>query len=514
MTERTDAAAAPMPAIVWVVTLAVHLATAGRYDFFRNELYFIDCGRHPGWSYADQPALVPLIAAATQIFGESLFWLRVPAALCAAALVPLTALLARELGGGAVVAAVAVASAIALTAITNTFGTTAFEPLGWTFLAYCATRAVQREDARPLLVAGIAAGLIFETKFGVAVWAAGLAAGLLVVRQRRLLLTRDAALGLAAATVISLPAIAWQIGHGLPFRAIVEWHSAEGVVFAGGAIRFWIGQVLALNLVLAPLWLTGLIAPWVQPRLTAARPVVVAFVVTALIVRITHGKSYYLYPAYPALFAAGAASLVQIARVWSIARVGWMILAVAQAAFLLPLSLPVLSPDALKAYLDRYHLHPRPVEAASVGAPITQLYSDQFAWRDLAAAVDRVFLALPAADRTRTGIFTWNYGEASAVDVFGRAPGLPRAMSGAAQFFEWGPEGDPRDLILVNIDRDAWAERCGSLQEVARFGNRFAMPYENDRPIYLCRTLKQPIATLWPGLRSRRGAHPATRPVG
>jgi hypothetical protein len=490
----------PLPRAVWLVTLivlALHLATAGRYDFFRNELYFIDCGWHPAWSYADQPSLVPLIAAATQLLGQSLFLLRIPAALCAAALVPLTAKLAQDFGGGALVAAVSVASAIALTALTNTFGTPTFEPFGWTLLALCVTRAVQHQALRPLILAGIAAGVLFEAKFGVAIWALGLAAGMLAVPQRRLLLTRDMVLALAAFAILALPAIAWQIAHGLPFRAIVAWHSAEGVVYAGGPIRFWIGQALAMNLVLAPLWLTGLIAPWIMPRLASARPIVIAFAVTALVVRITHGKSYYLYPAYPALFAAGAAAIAHTAR---FARIGWMSLAASHAALLLPLSLPVLSPDALKAFLDRYHLHPRPVEAASVGAPITQLYSDQFAWRDLAAKVDQAFLALPAVDPARTGIFAWNYGEAAAIDVFGRSPARPRAMSGDGAFFQWGPHGDPRDLILVNVDQKAWSDRCGSLQEIARFGNRFAMPYENDRPIYLCHNLKQPLTAFWPSL--------------
>src|ERR1700740_2814861 len=64
-----------------------HLAVAGRYDIFRNELYFIVCGRHPAFGYADQPPLVPLIAAATQLFGDNVWLLRLPGALAAIALV-------------------------------------------------------------------------------------------------------------------------------------------------------------------------------------------------------------------------------------------------------------------------------------------------------------------------------------------------------------------------------------------------------------------------------------------
>src|SRR5215469_5673020 len=80
-----------------VVTAVLHLMFAGRYDMFRNELYFIVCGRHPDFGYVDQPPLVPLLAAATQLFGDNPRLLRLPAAAAAAGLVILTASFARLL---------------------------------------------------------------------------------------------------------------------------------------------------------------------------------------------------------------------------------------------------------------------------------------------------------------------------------------------------------------------------------------------------------------------------------
>ena len=50
------------------ITLATglaHLAFAGRYGIFGDELYFIVCGRHPDFGYVDEPPLLPLIDAAT-----------------------------------------------------------------------------------------------------------------------------------------------------------------------------------------------------------------------------------------------------------------------------------------------------------------------------------------------------------------------------------------------------------------------------------------------------------------
>ena len=55
----------PYVATLTLATCAIHLAVAGRYDIFRNELYFIVCGWRPAFGYVDQPPLAPLVAAAT-----------------------------------------------------------------------------------------------------------------------------------------------------------------------------------------------------------------------------------------------------------------------------------------------------------------------------------------------------------------------------------------------------------------------------------------------------------------
>src|ERR1700752_1104238 len=84
--------------VEWLIALViglVHLALAGRYDIFRNELYFIVCGRHPDFGYVDQPPLVPLLAAATQMFGENIWLLRLPGVIAAAGLILITARFAR-----------------------------------------------------------------------------------------------------------------------------------------------------------------------------------------------------------------------------------------------------------------------------------------------------------------------------------------------------------------------------------------------------------------------------------
>src|SRR5215471_15675099 len=98
---RTDVSRQPGVWITALVVAIVHAATAGRYDAQRNELYFLVCGWHPDFGYVDQPPLVPLVAAATQLFGISTWMLRLPATIAAVAIVFLAASFARLLGGGA-----------------------------------------------------------------------------------------------------------------------------------------------------------------------------------------------------------------------------------------------------------------------------------------------------------------------------------------------------------------------------------------------------------------------------
>src|SRR5579863_3842437 len=86
-------------ALLGLAALALHLWVNGSYGYFRDELYFIVCGRHPAWGYTDQPPLMPLIAAASDAAFHSLRGLRLVPALAAAATVALTASAAQMLGG-------------------------------------------------------------------------------------------------------------------------------------------------------------------------------------------------------------------------------------------------------------------------------------------------------------------------------------------------------------------------------------------------------------------------------
>lgn len=492
---------------LWAVTLLValvHVGLAGRYDIFRNELYFIICGRHPAWGYVDQPPLIPLLAAATQAFGESVWLLRLPAALAAVALVPLTAAIARALGGtsaAAWVAGLAASLSPMLAALSTVLTTATLEPLAWTGLAYLVLRAAQGGDRRMLYGAGLVAGLAMLAKYGAAIWIIALAVGLVATPARALF--RHRALWLAGLIALALgaPSLVWQALHGWPFFEVIR-PAVGGTNFTGSPLRFMIGQAFEQNILLAPLWLAGIVAPFRTARLKDARFIAIAYPIAAAIVIGAHGKNYYLAGAYPSLFAVGAVALQSIGRGW---RTGWLLVTCAASIPLAPVVLPILDPPVLARYLAATHLAPPPEEAAAIGAPLTQLFSDQLGWRALERQVADAYRALPEDERAHTALVAADYGEAAALDFYGAADGLPPAFSGQNQYFLWGVGGFDGDTVLmINGDPAHWERLCRSSEIVGRIGAPFVMPYENDRPIILCRGLRRPLAAVWPAFRRYR----------
>jgi len=502
---KADVAHQPAVWITAVLVALVHAATAGRYDAQRNELYFLACGWHPDFGYVDQPPLVPLIGAVTQIFGVSIWMLRLPATISAIAMVFLAASFARLLGGGnraAAFAAIAVSIAPGLAGLASHLTTSTFEPIAWTCAAFLLTRAYLHERRNDLIWTGIVAGLAMEAKWGIAIFLVALGVGVLATSARRMLAWWQLWLGVAIAAALFAPNLIWQWRHGWPFFDVILPHLESQKDYTGPFLLFEGRQALSMNVALAPLVLAGAIGPFADTRLATARFLSIGFVLTTAFYFLQRGTNYYLFPVYPTMFVVGAVFAERLGG-W-ITR-GWIAAAIAVSAVYAPVALPILEPATLKSYMDALGIRPAPIEAAGVGAPLTQSLSDEFGWRELEQKVAAVYHGLSPDDQQRAAILAAHYGQAAAIDVYGKADGLPPALSGHNQYWLWGPRGYDGSLIIhVGGDPERWRRGCGSLDIVDNTDSPFAMPYENGRPIFICRNSKLSLTKLWARLKRYR----------
>lgn len=479
----------------------LQMATAGNYGIFRDEMYYLDCARHLAWGYVDHPPLsIALLKIITTVLGDSVYVLRIVPALAFASLTILTGLLARQFGGprwAVFFAALAALIAPVYLILANYYSMNALEFIFWPALFLLLARLLTGGDKRLWLLFGAVMGLAMLNKIGVAALAAGLIPALVLTGNWSHLKSKYFWMGGILAALIFLPHILWQMRTGWPTLEFMR-NATEYKNVALSLPAYVKEQVLLINPVLLPFWIAGLIALLFWKRLRPFRALALLWLAALLVFGLKNGKPYYLAPAYPPLLAAGGcllASLIVRRAVWL--RVAATVIMVAGGLFVLPISVPVLSPPALVEYLDKTGIQPKSGEVNDLGA-LPQYFADRFGWDNLARTVADVYHALPDSIRTDCAILTRNYGQAGAINYFGTQYGLPRAICQHNSHYLWGPgTATCETIIAIGFHIDDLQETFREVRQVAMIVSPWAMPYETNRPVYLCRGLQPPRDDAW-----------------
>ncbi|MDX1998355.1 MAG: glycosyltransferase family 39 protein [Thermoanaerobaculia bacterium] len=484
------------------LALLFYLVTFEGYGVFRDELYYVACGRHLGWGYVDHPPFVALVAAIVDgLFGPSLFFLRLPVALALAATVAVAGALARELGGGrfaVLFGQFLVFSAPIYLAMSSYLSMNAFDILFWTLGAWLVARLCRTGDRRLWLAFGLLAGLALQNKLSFLFFGAGIVAALLLARRFDVLKSRELWLGGLVAGLIFAPHVLWQIQNDFP--------TAE---FMDNARRYKNAALSPLSFILSHLFehagpvgglfaLGGTAALVAGRRLKAFRALGWAYPLIAAGLLLAGGaKAYYLAPILGLVLPAGAVAFEGLTARRRILRWSVVALTVALAGVAAPLAKPLLPVDTYVRYAAALGQKPSTGENKRLGR-LPQFYADMHGWREMAEAVSGVYRALPAAERERACVFGQNYGEAGAIDFFRHEFDLPPAVSGHNHYYLWGPGTCTGEVVIViGDDRETLATLFTTVELGAVFDCQDCMPYEDDLPVWVARGLKGGIGQLW-----------------
>jgi hypothetical protein len=497
-----------LPLLLALFAFLLHLAAnlAGLYDIFRDELYYIACSDHLAWGYVDHPPLsIFMLWVNRLLLGDSLFALRFLPAVASAGLVYLTGLLTRELGGNSraqFLACLAVVIAPICLILTGFYSMNAFEPLFWMGAALTLIRILRTDNQKLWVLFGAIAGLGLQNKHGMAFFGLAIVIGLLAGVHRKQFTSKWIWIGGGLALLIAFPNIIWQATHGWPTLEFSQ-NATQYKNRPMSPVEFFLMQVLYLNPLTFPIWLAGLAALFLHKNLKTFRLFGIAYVFLFALFVLQRGKPYYLSPIYPILFAAGSVAIEEffIHRSLSWLRTSYqsvLILAgLTGPVIFLPL-LPVETYVHVASALGLSEIK----EERHGDTRLPQVLADRFGWREMTATVARVYHSLPAKDQTEAVIYTQNYGEAGAVDFFGKQYNLPPAVSGHNNYWLWGTRGYSGEIFIIIGGRPQdHARAYQSVDSVAFHTNPYAMPYETNLTIYLCRGLKIPIAELWPRTR-------------
>jgi hypothetical protein len=483
--------------VLCAAKLLLHIFTSVRhYGYFRDELYYLDMARHLDWGYVDAAPLIAVYAKVALLMGGSLAALRILPALAGTAIVALTMLIARELGGGRyaqLLAGTAILLCPAVLSIDSLLTMNAFEPLFWMGCIWIVARILRTGDSRLWLWFGVLAGLGLENKHSTLSFGFAVVVALLLNQHRREFARQWIWIAGAIALALFLPNIIWQIRHHFPTIEDLANVRREGKNVVLGPLAFVKEQIIAMHPILLPVWLAGLV--WFLRDLRW-RVLGLTFAVFFVLMEVAHAKNYYLFPIYPMLLAGGA---VVIER-WLANRAAWTRAAAVAIIMLaalpaIPLVTWMLPPERLLAYQTAIGFKPAKAEVNHESL-LPQPIADQFGWPEMVSEVAAIYNSLPPDERAKTGIWAGNYGEAGAINEFGPSYGLPRAWSRHQNHWYWGPPPQVyKNLIVIQWSLEDVRDNCTSFQAFEHY-QRFGMGEENA-PMYLCRGVQFDIQKIW-----------------
>jgi 4-amino-4-deoxy-L-arabinose transferase-like glycosyltransferase len=485
-----------------LLRLLLHVVLNTQYGFHRDELQVLDDARHLDWGYVPYPPLMPFLGwIELHLFGTALNGFRFFAALAQCVAMVLAGLIARELGGGRFaqwVSALATAFMPFSLIMSSLFMYSSLDFLWWVTIAYFTLCLINSGDGRWWLALGLVFGLGMMTRYTIAICAVSLLVGVVATPLRRQLLTPWPWAGALLALLIFAPNLLWQVQHNFVYLDFVKeiherdirWHRTDG---------FWVEQLYAnTGPLLTPLWLAGLAFLAFAQSMRKYRVLAWIFIVALLVFAATRARGYYMAPAYPMLFAAGAVAW----ETWAMGlRSRGRVVAYAATAVVLALACAggaVLTLPISPVNSDGWRL----------ARKVQSDFAEQIGWPEFAQRVAEIYRGLPPEERAQTAILTNNYGEAGALNLYGPALGLPPVISRTNTYWLRG-YGDPPPKTIIELGNTAEGEsksaaKCTSF---GAFHNSLGVENEEsawDYEIFVCREIPPQWPAIW-GTKPRFG---------
>jgi len=476
--------------------------TAGNYGLFRDELYYIECSKHLSWGYVDQPPFsILMLAISRTLFGESILGIKLFAYLIGSATVFISGLLVRELGGkkfAQIFAAIAVIFSGTVLGNSSYFSMNSFDIFFASLMFYILIRIIKENNRKLWIYLGVILGIGLENKLTFLFLGFGLLVGLILTKQRKNFLCKELYFGAALAFLIFLPHLIWQAANHFPTLEFMKNAAMLKNQHLGFA-SFLAGSIQELNPFYSIFIITAGYFLFFNKEGKNFSIIGWMFISIFIVFVLNNGKPYYMGVLFPILIASGVTGsdifINKYIKSWG--RYVLILLLIPSIFIITPFAIPVLKIDTFIRFSEYLGVKPASGERARLGL-LPQFYSDRFGWKEMVESVDNVYNKLSDKEKKKVIIFGQNYGEASAVNIYGKEFGLPMAISSHNSYWMWGYPKDYNGEVMIVIgsnleDNKKFFEQ---VELAAVHENKYGMPFENVN-IYLCRKMKMPISEVW-----------------
>ena len=479
---------APFILIFVAVKIGLNLLAIAHFGFHRDELLHLVLADHLDWGYKEVPPFIALLAKISAVvFGNSVFAARIFPTICSGLIIWFTGLITVEFGGRRFAIALACMALIfspAFAASGYLFQPVVFDQLWWVLAVWLLTKYCNTSSVKYLYLLGVVVGFGLLTKYTMAFFTFALIIGLVFSKNRKLLLNRHMIGAALLALLIFLPNLIWQLQHHFPVVTHMKALREQQLDFIKPSD--FIKQQLLVNGIALFVWVTGFVFLLFSFRLHKFQFLAIAFVLIFTFLLVMNGKDYYLFGAYPMLFAAGGFGFERWLKTSGYALRSLVIALFTIPNFLLfPLVLPILPLNQTLATFDYDRNHILFLDFATTWEDhkqhrTTQDYADMFGWDEMTASVAKAWNSLTPEQQKHTQIYADNYGEAGAVHHFGKQYHLPEIISLNSSFTLWAPDSLNAQYIIYVDDQGggnikSFASQLESYRKVGEVKNPLAV---------------------------------------
>jgi len=248
------------------------------------------------------------------------------------------------------------------------------------------------------------------------------------------------------------------------------------------------------------IWTGGLIWLLFSSAAKSFRVFGYAYLAVLAIFVVTRGKSYYLAGMYPFLFAAGGVAWELLLKKKSMRIVFAVVLSLLSLP-LFPGGIPFLPARQLAEF---YKIVPGKAgnqlllrwEDGNLH-PLPQDFADMLGWDELAGVVISACDSIQQKERIL--IYADNYGQAGAIDHFGRNHGLPPVICFTDSYLLWAPDSlSGREDMFFYVNEELgtdMVELFSRIDSIGSITNPFAREYGTS--VYLLREPRHNFAAFY-----------------
>ena len=485
-----------------IFNIFIHLLVIGNLGFHRDELLYFSLGQHPDFGFATVPPMIGWIAWLMQnVFGYSLFAVRLFPALLSGVLVVLVSAIARELGGSSysrILASIGFIISVFALRTYSLYMPVHIDVFFWTLIIYLLLRYINTSSDKTLIWLGVAMGFSLLNKYLIGILFVSLICVVPFTSIRKIFKNRNFWFGISAGILIFLPNLIWQFVNGLPVFSHLSELGRTQLVHVD-RLAFLTDQIINPSWA-SVLTIAGLIYLFRNREAVKFRFLGIVCILVIALLCILRGKGYYTLGIFPFLISAGAVSYERwIERNWI--RIALPVFLVLLTIPMLPFGLPVYKSEGLVTYFriveSKYGIKlGRRFEDGTIHS-LPQDYADMIGWEELTAIAAKAYNRIE--DKKASFIYGENYGYAGAITIIGKKYGLPEAVCFSESFRYWIPRKfnpDIKSFVYINGEPG---------EDIQRLFNRVTLVGSISNPdsreygtkVYLCEDPKSSFNEFW-----------------